>query len=81
MTSDKVKFIKIGESKNMKRFYLLYPVYDTLLDEVYAVISEYGRIGRQGRTFIKLFTDQKSAMMYHERCIATRINHGYTIYL
>ena len=65
----------------MKRFYVLYPVYDTLLDEVYAVISEYGRIGRQGRTFIKLFTDQKNAMMYHERCIATRINHGYTIYL
>ena len=78
MTSDKIKFTKIDESRNMKRFYVLYPVYGTLLDGVYAVVSEYGRIGKQGRTFIRLFADQKSAWHYHDHCIANRINHAYT---
>ncbi|MGC9174234.1 WGR domain-containing protein [Athalassotoga sp.] len=78
MISDKIKFTKIDESRNMKRFYVLHPVCDTLLDGVYAVVSEYGRIGRTGRTFIKLFADQKSAWNYYTHCIATRINHGYT---
>ncbi|WP_232060164.1 WGR domain-containing protein [Athalassotoga saccharophila] len=73
-----IRFTKVDESRNMKRFYILYPVYDTLLDGVYAVVSEYGRIGRTGRTFIKLFTDHKSAVSYYNHCISKRIYHGYS---
>ncbi|BBJ29057.1 WGR domain-containing protein [Athalassotoga saccharophila] len=75
---DKISFTKIDESRNIKRFYILYPVYDTLLDGVCAVVSEYGRIGKTRRTFIKLFSDRKSAVRYYNHCISKRLNHGYS---
>lgn len=79
MTSDMMAFRKIDESKNMRRFYNLYPVSDTLLDGLYAVMVKYGRIGTSGRSLTKLFPDQKSACRYHALCLAKRISHGYKI--
>ncbi len=72
-------FVKIAPVKNMKRFYILNPVEQTLFENLYAVRIEYGRIGGMRRFITKLFEDKTAAQKYHDRSYANRIRHEYRI--
>ena len=71
----RVCLCRIDQARHMARFYVL--VIEPTLFGGYAVVREYGRVGRSGRVMSSLYASADEAVKVFQRQRQAKLRRGY----